>query len=123
MITNPQENPMTRLFQPAPSKSAASRILFFALPLLVEARFSLPALLLMLTFQLCGSSRAEAQQPKAGSNWANVQALPAGTKIDLKARAQHLHCRISSVTDSALNCLNGNSPTPVINRACRHPLR
>ena len=108
---------MNSFVKHAPSRSACSRLLFFAVPLLIEARFSLPALLLMLIFQFCGPLRnSSAQQPKAGSNWTNVEALPPGTKIDLKTRTEHIHCAITSVNEVVLNCAKGSSAPLMVGR-------
>lgn len=64
---------------------------------------------------LCGQTvPASAQQPKAGSDWHRVEALPAGVKIDVKARTQHLHCALIAVTEDELKCSRGGKEAPAI---------
>jgi hypothetical protein len=43
-------------------------------------------------------------QQAAGSNWQRVQALPAGTSIQVKARKSHANCKLKSVDDDSLTC-------------------
>jgi hypothetical protein len=46
-------------------------------------------------------------QPPAGSNWQRVQALPAGTSINVTARTSHLACKLKSVDADTLTCTHG----------------
>jgi hypothetical protein len=50
---------------------------------------------------------SNAQEPKAGSDWHNVQALPIGTKVEVNARSQHLRCSLVAVTEDGLSCSHG----------------
>ena len=54
---------------------------------------------------------ANAQEPKAGSDWHNVQALPIGTKVEVNARSQHLRCSLVAVTEDGLSCSHGAEKT------------
>jgi hypothetical protein len=50
------------------------------------------------------AQRPASPAPPEGSNWQNVEALPAGTTINVKARAQHANCKLKSVTADRLTC-------------------
>jgi hypothetical protein len=50
-------------------------------------------------------------QPPAGSNWQHVQALPAGTSLNVKARTSHLACKLKSVDADTLTCTHGKDAT------------
>lgn len=50
---------------------------------------------------------APASQPKAGSNWARVKALPARTRIHISKDHGSTTCRVFAVTDDTLTCEAG----------------
>jgi hypothetical protein len=60
---------------------------------------------------LSATAQQPAQQPVppplAGSNWQRVQALAAGTSINVKARASHASCKLKSVDADTLTCTHG----------------
>lgn len=65
----------------------------------------------LLTMALAITLAAPAQQgavqpprPAEGSNWQHVQALPAGTSIQVKASKSHANCKLKSVDADALTC-------------------
>jgi hypothetical protein len=61
--------------------------------------------ILLPTALLALSASAQAPpQPPAGSNWQHVQALPAGTSIEVKARTSHASCTLKSVAPDSLTC-------------------
>ena len=74
-------------------------------PRLLLAAFA--AVLCMLTACACQG------EPKAGSNWQNVKALPLGATLEVKTSSQHLRCKLSSVTDDALRCHHGSGEEAV----------
>lgn len=65
---------------------------------------------LLLSLVLFPSICANAQQPapsapKSGSNWQHVQALPAGSSIQVQARKSHAKCNLKSVDADSLTCV------------------
>ena len=65
---------------------------------------------LVLASALSAPAQQPAQQPSqppAGSNWQHVQALPAGTSINVTARTSHLACKLKSVDAETLICTHG----------------
>ena len=65
----------------------------------------------LLTLALVPALSAPAQQPAqqpvsppAGSNWQNVEALPAGARVEIKAQTRHASCKLKSVDADTLTC-------------------
>ena len=88
-------------FVPAQSLSANRRkLVTITLAILIKCVFALAAF-------------ASAQEPKPHS-WQNVISLPAGTKVDVKARSQHIHCFFTSADEKALTCTPVKNGPPVI---------
>ena len=86
----------------SPRRSASQRkIIHVVLVVLVKCLFAFAAF-------------ASAEKPKGHSSWEAVIALPAGTRVDVKTRAQHVHCDFTSADDKALTCTRGKSGAPVV---------
>jgi uncharacterized protein YcfJ len=71
---------------------------------------------LLLSLALVSAIQASAQQsalpaPTAGSDWRQVEALPAGASINVKARTRHANCKLKSVNADTLTC---NQPKEVV---------
>lgn len=72
-------------------------------------RFALLPSFILLLSVLASAICATAQQaattaPPEGSNWQHVQALPAGTSINVEARSSHITCKLKSVDTDTLTC-------------------
>jgi hypothetical protein len=52
----------------------------------------------------CAKAQATAAPPPAGSDWRNVQALPVGTSIQVKASARPMVCTLTAVDVDTLAC-------------------
>jgi hypothetical protein len=65
-------------------------------------------LVLALVPALSASTQQPAQQPAAappaGSNWQNVEALPVGARVEIKAQTRHASCKLKSVDADTLTC-------------------
>ena len=62
---------------------------------------------LVLASALSAIAAQQPAQPPAGSNWQHVQALPAGTSLNVKSRTSHLACKLKSVDADTLTCTHG----------------
>jgi hypothetical protein len=78
--------------------------------------------IVVLLFAVCLSS-ARGQQaapseakPIAGGNWANVKALPTGTKVHVTMDHGGKACRVFAVTEDALTCSSGKASSAVLQR-------
>jgi hypothetical protein len=49
------------------------------------------------------------QAPPAGSNWQNVEALPAGTSIYVSTTARTMSCTLTKVNAESLACTHGKA--------------
>jgi len=58
---------------------------------------------ILFVLWLLPALHAMAQQP-AGSDWQHVMALPAGTRIVVKAKTRHLTCNLKAVDVATLTC-------------------
>jgi hypothetical protein len=56
-------------------------------------------------------------QPKAGSNWERVKALPVQTNLHITSDHGGKTCRIFAVTDDTLTCAKGSNPGAILQRA------
>ena len=69
--------------------------------------------LMLLALALVPSLAVTAQQPTAsgtapsGSGWQRVQALRAGTSINVKAKTGHASCKVKTVDPDSLTCTHG----------------
>jgi hypothetical protein len=69
--------------------------------------------LLLLALAFAPTLALSAQQPiapgqaPASSSWQHVQALRAGTSINVKARTSHASCTLRAVDDDTLTCTRG----------------
>jgi len=67
-------------------------------------------------FTCLGTVASSAQQPREGSNWQRVMALPASTKVDIRltsnGHVKHVHCRVGSVTADSLACSGASITVP-----------
>jgi hypothetical protein len=57
---------------------------------------------------------ASVPEPKAHSSWQAVITLPAGTRVDVKAKSQHIRCKFNSADDKALTCTRGKNGAMVV---------
>ncbi|HEY0784421.1 MAG TPA: hypothetical protein VGD62_01035 [Acidobacteriaceae bacterium] len=67
-------------------------------------------LTLLPSLLVCLPGPGLAQQPKAGSNWQHVQALPPGTGIEVKDSSSQVRCKLTLVTEDQLTCMHGSKP-------------
>jgi hypothetical protein len=65
------------------------------------------ALLVPVRSALAQQPAQQAAQPPAVSGWQRVQALPAGTSINVKARKNNANCILRSVDADTLTCTHG----------------
>ena len=66
--------------------------------------FAILTPMLVTSALLNASAQAAAAPPPAGSNWQNVQALPAGTSVEVQASKRHLACTLTAVDADTLAC-------------------
>lgn len=106
---------MQMLQEIASTRTARTRSLGSFIPPQLTVSLVLAAFSLGLHGQQPSSSTA---QPKAGSSWQNVRALPANTKVHITTEHGGKTCRIFLVSDDTLTCAKGsNRPGDVLQRA------
>jgi uncharacterized lipoprotein YajG len=66
-------------------------------------------LMLVIAFLAALSAPAQttAPAPPTGSSWQDVQALPVGASIQVKARHSHANCNLKAVDSNTLTCTHG----------------
>lgn len=62
-------------------------------------------------FGVTVASAQHASKPvREGSNWQSVQALPAGTAVEIATATRHIGCKVQSVDADSLTCATGGKP-------------
>jgi len=83
-------------------------------PPLIRRKLVIAGLAVLAKCLFALAAFASAQEPKPHSAWQAVISLPAGTRVDVKARSQHVHCTLTAANENSLTCTRGKGGEQVI---------